>query len=230
METLFLFCAIFGGTVLVAQFLLGLGGDHDGDGAHDAADSGHGDFADGSDGHDGGDGHDGQDGHDTDAHGADAHDTHARSGRIHHGSTWIFGVLTFRTVMIGITFFGLTGKASMASKFDQPWPLVVAVACGLGAMYGVFFLMRGLYRLTADGTERIERALGVEGMVYLTIPANNEGLGKVQVPLQNRTVEYEAMTAGDKLPTGSRIVVVEILGPGRVEVEPVNEPARQSNG
>ena len=219
METLFLFCAIFGGTVLVAQTLLGLGGDHDhgGDGGEDAAD------------HMGGDHGDVSDGHDTDAHGAETHDTHGHSGRIHHGSTWIFGVLTFRTVMIGLTFFGLTGKASMASGFEQPRPLIIAVGCGLAAMYGVYFLMRGLYRLTADGTERIERTIGVEGMVYLTIPGNNEGVGKIQVPLQNRTVEYEAMTSGERLPTGTRIVVVEILGSGRVEVEPIIEPARNSN-
>ena len=214
METLFLFCAIFGGTVLVAQFLLGLGGDHDGDGAEDAADDMGGEHGAGSAGHD------------TDAHGAD---THARSGQIHHGSTWVFGVLTLRTVLIGLTFFGLTGKASLASGFEQPMPLVIAVGCGLAAMYGVYFLMRGLFRLTADGTERIERAVGVEGMVYLTIPGKNEGVGKIQVPLQNRTVEYEAMTEGERLPTGARIIVVDILGSGRVEVEPVIEPARNSN-
>jgi membrane protein implicated in regulation of membrane protease activity len=141
----------------------------------------------------------------------------------------VFGVLTFRTVMIGLTFFGLTGKASMASGFGPPRALMVAIVCGLVAMYGVYFLMRGLYKLTADGTERIDRAIGEEGTVYLTIPGRNEGLGKVQVAVQNRTVEYEAMTGGEKLPTGARIVVVGVLGAGRVEVEPVIEPARNSN-
>jgi hypothetical protein len=218
METLYIFCAIFGGTVLVAQFLLGFGGDHDhgGDGAEDSPDS-VGMHADGADGHA------------ADAHGADGHDTHAHSGQTHHGSTWVFGVLTMRTVLIGITFFGLTGKAAAASGFAQPRPLVIATVCGLAAMYGVYFLMRGLYRLTADGTERIGRAVGEEGMVYLTIPGHNAGVGKVQVPVQNRTVEYEAMTGGEKLPTGTRVVVVGVLGSDRVEVEPVIEPARNSN-
>lgn len=195
MDTLFLLCAIFGGTVLVAQFFLGFGSDADGadDGPDDAPD----------------------------AMGADAH---GHGDGPHHDSTWIFGVLTFRTVIIGLTFFGLTGKAAVASGFSEPKPLVIALVCGLAAMYGVYFLMRGLYRLTADGTERIDRSIGEQAIVYLAIPGQNAGVGKVHVTVQNRTIEYEAMTAGERLPTGSRAVVVGVLSSDRVEVEPVVEP------
>lgn len=209
MDTFFVFCAIFGATFLLAQFLLGFGGgdiDHEGDVGHADVDGGDhpADEPIESEGHD--------------------HDAPAE----HMSSTWIFGVLTFRTVLIGLTFFGLTGKAASASGFSQP--LLVAIPCGLAAMYGVYFLMRGLYRLQADGTERIDRAVGQEGMVYLTIPANNTGVGKVHVPVQNRIIEYEAMTAGERLPTGARIVVVSVLSSDRVEVEPATEPARNTHG
>jgi len=206
MDILFLACAIFGGTVLVAQFLLGFGGGHE-DGAEGTEDAP--DQVSGV--HDAGD-----------AHGA-------ASDHAHHGSTWMFGVLSFRTVMIGLTFFGLTGKAASASGFELHWPLVIAVASGLAAMYGVFFLMRGLYKLTADGTERIGSSVGEEATVYLTIPAHNAGAGKVHVPVQNRLLEYEAMTSGEKLATGTRVVVVGVLGPDRVEVEPLQEPVRNSH-
>jgi hypothetical protein len=217
METLFLVCAIFGGTVLVAQFLLGFGSDHghgdDGpDDAPDLSGAAHGDVGDAD--------------HAESPH-AGAH--HDGAQHDHHGSTWIFGVLSFRTVMIGLTFFGLTGKAASVSNFNQPWPLVIAVGCGLGAMYGVYFLMQGLYKLTAEGTERIARAVGAEGVVYLTVPGNNGGAGKVHVPVQNRTIEYEAVTSGERLPTGTRIVVVGVVGSDRVEVESIVEPARNSH-
>lgn len=217
METFFLLCAIFGGTVLVAQFLLGFGGDHEqgGEGAEDSPD-------DVADVHD-----DAGDDHVDEA--VDDHDHAHHDASAHSYSTWMFGVLTFRTVMIGLTFFGLTGKAASASGFGEPRSLVVAVVCALAAMYGVYFLMRGLYRLTAEGTERIGRAVGEEGMVYLTIPGENQGVGKVHVVLQNRTVEYEAMTAGERLATGTRVVIVGVLGSDRVEVEPVIEPARNSH-
>ncbi len=206
MDLLFLICAVFGGTFLVTQFLLGLGGGHqaaDDDGFDTGFDDQAGDLA----------------GDTSDA----AHGDHQPG---HHSSTWVFGVLSLRTVLIGLTFFGLTGKAASASQFESPWPLLIAVSCGLGSMYGVYFLMRGLYRLTADGTQRIGRAIGEEGSVYLTIPGGNSGVGKVHVPVQNRIVEFEAMTAGDKLPTGSRVIVVGVVGSDRVEVEPLTETAR----
>ncbi len=211
MGTLYLFCAIFGGTVLVAQFFLGFGGeDHGSEGSEDAPDDvGAMDAeTDGCDGH---------------------HDAG------HHDSTWVFGVLTFRTMLIGLTFFGLTGKATGASGFDPPQTLLIALGCGLAAMYGVYFLMRGLYKLTAEGTERIARAIGEEATVYLAIPGGNQGVGKVHMVVQNRTMEYEATTVGQRLPTGTRVVVVGVLGSDRVEVEPIveptniTEPARNSN-
>ncbi len=211
MENLFLFCAIFGGTVLVAQFFLGFGSEeHDSEGPEDAPD------AIGA------------------IEGDASEQTHGDAA--HHDSTWIFGVLTMRTMLIGVTFFGLTGKAAMASGFEQPRPLLIAVGCGLAAMYGVYFLMRGLYKLTADGTERIDRSIGEEATVYLAIPGRNQGVGKVHVTVQQRSLEYEAMTVGERLPTGTRVVVVGVLGSDRVEVEPiieptkVVEPVRNSNG
>ncbi len=143
----------------------------------------------------------------------------------HHGSSWIFGVLSFRTLVIGLTFFGLFGKAALASNFDDPWPLFVAVAGALGAMYGVYFLMQAMHQLNADGTVRLARAVGLEGVVYVPIPAEQKGAGKVHLTLQNRLVECEAITSGGRLPTGSRILVVGVLGPDRVEVEPAPETA-----
>lgn len=195
MDTLFLLCAVFGGVVLLAQSLLGVGED---------------DF-------DAGDGHDG--------YGGDGHDVGGDS----HGSTWIFGVLSFRTITIGVTFFGLLGKAVSASGFEDPIPLWTAILGGLGAMYGVYFMMRGLHELNADGTQRINRSVGLEGTVYLPIPANNQGAGKVHLTLQNRSVEYLAMTAGERLPAGSQIVVIGVLGSDKVEVQPAPEIAESTH-
>lgn len=215
MDLLFLLCAIFGVTVLVVQFFLGFGEDElGGEGSEDSPDS-----IGGFEG--------------------DAGDSH-HAGDVHHDSTWIFGVLTFRTMLIGATFFGLIGKAMLASGFDSGRALGAAVAGGLAAMYGVFFLMRGLYRLTAEGTERIGRSVGEEARVYLTIPGHNQGVGKIHVTVQNRTLEYEAMTAGERIPTGARAVVIGVLSSDRVEVAPleptqdnkttnVNEAAGQTN-
>lgn len=207
MDNVFLYCAIGGGTVLVCQALLtllGLGGHGElGD------DLGHGGVGHGGIGH--GD-------HDL-AHDGTADTGHGfNDGSDIHDSNWFFGLLTFRTIIAAITFFGLTGKS--AENLDvEPFPtLLIALAGGAAAMFAVHGAMRMLNKLRADGTVRIERAVGHRGVVYLSIPAEHSGAGKIHINLQNRTVECPAVTAGPRLPTGAIVFVTAVLGPDRVEV------------
>jgi hypothetical protein len=201
METVYTVCAVVGGVLIVCQFLLtmlGLGGHHD-VGGHDVA--GH-DFS----GHDVG--------HDSSAdHGHDAQ--HGHSNRL-------LGVLTFRTVVAGLAFFGLAGLAATEAGIDPAPAAVLAVAAGLAALLLVAWLMRTLSRMNVDGTVRIERAVGATGTVYLSIPGSKAGAGKVHVSVQHRTLEYKAVTARDQLPTGAKVVVVGVVAADTVEVSPVS--------
>lgn len=211
MTTLFLICSIVGGTVLVCQFVMtviGLGGDHElsGEGPVDVP-------------HDFGDdfGHDL--GGETDAGSADAAGHDADTGEGHEGSTWFFRVITFRTIVAAVTFFGLAGMAAASSGLDALQTLAVAVLAGVAALFGVHWLMQQIDRLQADGTVHIGDAIGATGRVYLKVPGHNRGAGKIQINLQDRTVELQAFTAGEEIPTGSNIVVLDVLGPDSVAVE-----------
>jgi hypothetical protein len=192
METMFLICAIVGGTLLVCQFALGLlgvghhelgGGDVHADVPHDV-------------GHDQDAGHEHEDGH----------------------SSWLLGVLTFRAVVAALAFFGLAGMAAHTHGLDDVQSLGVGLAAGAGAFVLVGFVMRSMSHLRAEGTLHIERAVGQSGTVYLSIPGYKAGAGKVHVKFQNRLVEYQAITALGDLPTGALVVVVSVAGPGTVEV------------
>ena len=63
--------------------------------------------------------------------------------------------------------------------------------------------------------------MGQQATVYLHIPAQQKGAGKIQINLQNRTMEYLATTAGDAIPSGATVVVTEVLGSDTVQVEAV---------
>lgn len=208
--------AVLGGTLLGCQFLmtlLGLGHDLADDLPDDVPHDFHFDHGDAD--------HDGV-GHDSASHdGASGHDSHHQVSFLR--------LLTFRTVVAALTFFGLTGLAGNSAELPGELTLVAALAAGAAAMYGVHWLMQSLKRLKSDGTARIERAVGRAGTVYLRIPAHNSGPGKIHINVQNRTMEYEAMTAHELLPVGSKVVVVNVLGPDTVEVEPVSEPERTSH-
>jgi membrane protein implicated in regulation of membrane protease activity len=99
--------------------------------------------------------------------------------------------------------------------------LLLAVAAGVGAMYGVHWLIQLISRLGEDGTLRVRTALGQEGTVYIPIAAGRAQAGKIQLRLQNRLVEYEAVTsATERLATGTKVRVVGLAG-NVLEVEPV---------
>ena len=205
MTHVFLGCAVVGGTLLVCQFLmslLGLG-EHGGDAGHLG-------------------------GHDF--HGDHGHDSGHGNGHGHGGaSAWLFSFLTFRSIVSGLTFFGVAGMAASTGG----WGRGPSVAAGLlGAVLAMAFvtaMMRAILRLRADGTVRIESAVGQTGTVYVTVPGNKAGVGKVMLELQNRTVEFQAVTFQDQLTTGSKVVVVDVISPDTVEVIAAPQYGRMAN-
>ncbi len=202
MASIFLFCALIGGTVLVCQFILTLVGLGDAgfELADDIPDSADTDFAD------------------------DVPDVDGSTG---HGelSTWLFGVISFRTLVAAATFFGLAGMASLKAGLSLPAQLLIAVACGVAAMYGVHWLMLSFFRLGQTGTMKIESAIGKTATVYIPIPEAGGGQGKVQVEIQDRLDEFAAVTSsGTRLNTGAKVVVVAVVGGTTLEVEPLTEP------
>ena len=196
MGDIYVVCAIVGGTIFLCQLtlsLLGLGGDHDF--GHDAGhDFGHGDHG----------GHGG-------------HGEHAD-----HNSPFMH-MFSLRAIVAAITFFGLTGLALSKSELGPLTAVSISMAGGVAAMFGVGCMMSFLYKLHSDGTVRIEQALGKTGTVYLTIPPKMAGPGKVTLNVQDRTMEYLAVTTSGELPTGAKIVVVDIISPDTVAVSAVPE-------
>lgn len=147
-------------------------------------------------------------------------------GEVHdHGSTWFFGVISFRTVVAAVMFFGLMGLAVQEGLPGQPMVAVLVATCaGAAAMYGVHYLMQLMLRLRHDGTVKIERSVGKRGTVYLPIPGGKSGSGKVQLRMQDRIMEYKAMTGeSERLATGTPIEVVDVINHNTVEVRPVSE-------
>ena len=194
MEMVFLICAIIGGTILACQLVMTIAGiSDDGMDVDDLPD----DIA----ADDGG----------------GVVDDHT-----HHDSSWLFGIISFRTIVAAITFFGLVGMASATSGASPVTSVLLAVVAGLAAMVGVHRMMLLLSQLREDGTFRIKNALGQRATVYVPIPAGRAGAGKIQLRTDDRIVEIKAMTSGsDKLPTGMRVEIVEIVSHDTIEVEPL---------
>ena len=159
-----------------------------------------------------------------DVGGMDHADIHGGGDDAHHGSTGFFKVLSFRSVVAALTFFGLGGMAAATSEHFASMSLPIGLVSGVLAMVVVAWLMRLLHTLNEEGNVHIEGAVGSLATVYLTIPPHDEGAGKVTVSFQGRTMEFQAVSnEPEPLKTGSPVVVLSIVGPGIVEVGPVPE-------
>jgi hypothetical protein len=129
-------------------------------------------------------------------------------------------LLSVRALSAGLGFFGVGGMAGLATGMGLLAALPLGAALGFGAMIATALITRWMLSLEDDGSVSIDGAVGSTGTVYLAIPGERKGTGKVLLTLQNRTVEYQAVTSQGALPTGASILVVDVVGPDTVDVVP----------
>lgn len=221
LDNAFTIAALVGGTVLGFQFvmmLLGFGHHGHGDlsGGHDFSTDGgfdgslDGDFDADFDG-----GVDGDMSVDHDVAGG-----HGTDGDVsHHASNWFYEVLSIRTLAAAGTFFGLVGKTALAYGHPPVASFTYAVLAGGAAMYAVYWLFKQVYKLQTSGNENVRKAIGLPATVYVPIPGSRAGVGKVTFRLQDRTVEYVAVTnESSRLATGEKVIIVGIVNSGTVRV------------
>ena len=133
---------------------------------------------------------------------------------------WFFELFSLRSLAGAALFFGLVGKTSLAYGASPTVAAVYASLAGAVALYGVYWIFKQIFRLETSGNLDVRNALGLPAKVYVPIPPAGEGAGKVQLKLQDRLVEYQAVNDGDeKLATGKHVVVTGIVNSGTVRVD-----------
>ena len=138
-----------------------------------------------------------------------------------HDASDGFGFLSIRTVASFLTFFGLMGLYGRASNWGTGATLGAATGAGLAMMTVVAWLFSLQRNLAQEGTLEPAQAVGSTARVYLRIPGERSGQGKVTVALQGRTAEYNAVTAGPELATGAEVRILRQVDPNTFEVEAV---------
>lgn len=124
-----------------------------------------------------------------------------------------FEIFTVRNFVAFFTFFSWGGLwASSSGQNSDIFVIFLALISGIMAMFisgGLFYFMK---RMTSSGTLDLKYALGKVGEVYIPIPADKLGVGKVQILIQGALREVEAVTdSQERLETGSSIKVIDLL-------------------
>lgn len=150
--------------------------------------------------------------------GADGVDADVDGDAAHSGNLF-FGILSFKAIIGFCAFFGLTGLSLLDKEMGVGLRVALSCCAGFVAMFVIAWMMRALYSLQASGTMDVRRVVGHTAGVYLRIPAKRHGKGKVTVEVEGRSVEIEAVTDGDAIPTGGRVRILELVGDDCVKVE-----------
>ncbi|HET6250663.1 MAG TPA: hypothetical protein VFE47_23445 [Tepidisphaeraceae bacterium] len=141
----------------------------------------------------------------------------------HLAMTWVMGMLNLQGIVAGLTVFGLVGLAANAAKRPGPVALKLGIAAAvvmMASVSGILSMMTGLER---DGTVDLQQAIGQLATVYLSIPEKNQGRGKITVTLQQRTMEFLAVTFQDNLlSTGQKVMIVGVLDAATMLVVPAD--------
>lgn len=147
-------------------------------------------------------------GHDFD-HSADVGSEHAALG----GAEGAVKVLSVRAMVAFAVGFGWAGVLFVDEGYSLTWTLAIAMSVGLLFMGMIYGVMRFMVSLKADGTLNYANALGLEGKVYVTIPAARTGDGQVEILLQGRLATVAAVTESHQpLPPHTPVKVIAVEG------------------
>ena len=121
-----------------------------------------------------------------------------------------FQLFTFRNFVNFFLGFGWTA-ISLEGKTSPVVTIILSVLVGIALVVAVMYIFYLMSKMEQSGNIETARAVGCKGNVYLTIPGNRQGEGKVQITIQGAIREFDAMTNEATLPNGCPIEVVEVL-------------------
>ena len=151
------------------------------------------------------------------AGGADVADAGA-DGASGHGSG--IGLLSFRNLVNFCLGFGWTAILLGNQVKSTTLLLVVAALVGVGLVALVMLLFKWISGMQESGNINVYKsAVDCQGTVYLAIPAERSGEGKVQISINNAVREFDAVTDGPALKTGAKIHVVDVVSSTTLLVE-----------
>lgn len=131
-------------------------------------------------------------------------------------------LLSIRNIFYFLLGFGWAGVSFWSTIPNTILLCIIAVIIGCLFVAIFIFLFRQMMKLQSNGAFNINDAVGKVCDVYLRIPGNSQGLGKVQISFNGSVQELDARTTGDPIPSGAKVRVLRVIDKKVLEVEPLN--------
>lgn len=130
-----------------------------------------------------------------------------------------FQLFSFRNLINFLLGFGWSGVSLYATINNPTVLILVSVLVGCAFVYIFFLVISQLMKLSEDGTFKLTATLNKNAEVYLSIPANRTGKGKILISVNGSIHELEAITEGEKINSGAVVRVVRIENENTLIVE-----------
>jgi hypothetical protein len=122
-----------------------------------------------------------------------------------------FKFFTIRGMIAFFTVFGWTG-AALTGYTGRIVTVFLALVSGALAMVLIGYMFYSMTKLQSSGNIQYINCIGKTGEVYLTIPPNKQGKGKVTLTVQERLIEVNAITNDEKpIKSGDSVIVMSML-------------------
>lgn len=84
-----------------------------------------------------------------------------------------------------------------------------------------FIIIRQVQKLSENNSFKINDTIGLIGEVYLPVPANNSGTGKVLVSVKGSLRELDALSEKEEIASQTKVKIVSVVSNSLVKVETI---------
>lgn len=123
-----------------------------------------------------------------------------------------FQLLSLKNIVGFFAMFGWSGLGLLNAGIGSGLVIFFSILCGLIMMVAMASLFYFMSKLAESGNLKMKNAIGKVGEVYLFIPGNRSGIGKIQVTVQGNLQTIDAITDDpESITTSSLVEVLEVI-------------------
>ncbi|MBG7612278.1 NfeD family protein [Polaribacter sp. BAL334] len=126
------------------------------------------------------------------------------------GTETPFQLFSLRNLINFLLGFSWTGISFYETISNSLLLIFISLVVGILFVYLFFIIINQVQKLAEDNSFKITDTLHKTADVYLTIPENKSGKGKIMISVKGAFHELDAMTENEKIPSGKVVKVIRI--------------------
>lgn len=130
----------------------------------------------------------------------------------------IFSLRNLINFLLGFSWAGISFFESISNKSLL---ILLAFLVGIVFLFAFFLIIKQIQKLAEDNSFKMISTLNKTAEVYLPIPAQKQGKGKILISINGSVHELDAMTEGEKIPSGTTVKVTKIINEDVLLVETI---------